>query len=72
MTVIDTQAEVIQHGFIELRVCVPEDWTDNDITAYAEETNPCGTETGWMIRTAADRIPCPDSKFGFVHVILDV
>ena len=71
-------AEVTRAGFLDMQVCVPSDWSDNKVVAFAESNNPCGTTGGWQIRRegdealagCAERVPCED-RDGFVHIMLD-
>ena len=69
--------EVTREGVIDMQVCVPADWDDARVVAYANAMNPCGTSGGWFIRTSAAllrgapvRNPCAERE-GFVHVTLD-
>lgn len=72
------QAEVTRRGALDMQVCVPTDWTDDQVKAFADSENPCGTESGWFIRKAGDpalagspeRNPCT-SRAGCVHITLD-
>jgi hypothetical protein len=61
-----------------MQVCVPKDWTDEQVKEFADRENLCGTEHGWHIRKQGDealsgcdeRVPCaqePDN----VHIMLD-
>lgn len=34
-------------------VCVPENWTNEQVKAFADEANPCGTQHGWHVRDQA-------------------
>ncbi len=34
---------------LAMQVCVPETHTDEQIIAFAEKANPCGTQHGWAI-----------------------
>lgn len=70
-------AEIIKAGVFSLQVCVPEDWTDEQVIALGEEGQPCGTECGWTVRKEDDqvkgyreRVPC-DEREGHVHLVLD-
>lgn len=71
-------AEVTRRGGLDMQVCVPSEWTDEEIKAFAEAENPCGTEYGWHIRKEGDpslagapeRAICT-GRFGYVHVTLD-
>jgi hypothetical protein len=70
--------EVIGWGAISMTVCVPEDWTNEQVIAFAEESNNPGG-IGWRIREFGDpllegdleRVDCSE-RIGFVHVVLDV
>lgn len=48
---------VLRKGGSDIVVCVPKDWTDDKVKAYAETENPCGTEFGWLMRTAKRPLP---------------
>jgi hypothetical protein len=71
-------AETTRTGALDMQVCVPKDWTDEQVKEFADLDNPCGTINGWFIRKQGDkalagadeRVPCSDRK-GFVHVMLD-
>ena len=70
--------EVTRIGFLDMQVCVPEDWTDEQALAFAEQENPCGTTYGWSIRKegspylagAPERAACTERE-GCVHIMLD-
>jgi hypothetical protein len=61
-----------------MQVCVPKDWTDEQVKEFADRMNPCGTTGGWFIRKEGseylkgdpERRTCND-KVGFVHIVLD-
>lgn len=65
-------------GVLDCQVCVPADWTDEQVLEFAEHEQPCGTSDGWQIRRAGDaalrgmaeRVPCAE-RDGYVHVMLD-
>ena len=71
-------AEVTRYGCLDMQVCVPMDWSDDEVQTFAEVEYPCGTENGWQIRQEGDkdlagmpeRNPCV-RRAGFVHVVLD-
>jgi len=73
------QPEVTRVAIFSMQVCVPEDWTDDQVVEFAECQNPANTESGWFIRCEGDpnlkndpeRNPCDDRE-GFVHITLDV
>jgi hypothetical protein len=70
--------EVTKTGALDMQVCVPADWTDEQIKDFADRENLCGTTHGWAIRREGDPflMGCPErvhcaSRPGFVHVMLD-
>lgn len=70
--------EVTQRNALDMQVCVPAEFTDEQVVEFANTNNPSGLEAGWVIRKegspwlrgAPDRQPCRD-RAGFVHVMLD-
>lgn len=52
---------------LSVQVCVPEDWSDDQVKEFAEGEYPCGTSHGWSPRP--DRVRCADGG-GMVHVVL--
>ena len=72
------EPEVTKQGILDMQVCVPKEWDDKQVTAFANSASCCGTEHGWGIRKEGDRflagrperVPCADRK-GFVHIMLD-
>ena len=70
--------EVTRRGALDMQVCVPKEWTDDQVEEFAESENPCGTSGGWAIRKKGsaylggnpERNPCNDRP-GFVHITLD-
>jgi hypothetical protein len=73
-----SEPEVTRIGMFSMQVCVPSDWTDDQVRQFAESKNPCGTEHGWHVRKEGDsalegdpaRNPCLDRP-GCVHIMLD-
>lgn len=69
--------EVTKRAIFDMQVCIPIDWTNEQIKKFADSENPCGTEHGWVITKNGDPIllndpeknPC-ESRVGFVHVML--
>jgi hypothetical protein len=69
---------VTKHGILDCQVCVPAEWSDQEIIAFAEAQFPCGTMNGWAIRREGDpmlagaheRVACA-GRAGFIHVMLD-
>lgn len=70
--------EVTHKGLLDMQVCVPVDWNDEQVVAFAEREFECGTTAGWGIRREGDellqgapeRMPCAERE-GFVHIVLD-
>ncbi|KKM18775.1 hypothetical protein LCGC14_1662300 [marine sediment metagenome] len=38
--------QVTNYGVFDMQVCVPKDWTDRQVTVFAEEEYPTGTDGG--------------------------
>ncbi len=78
--IIDNKAEpkVIMYKLFDLQVCVPGQWTDEDIKRFANTTTPAGTSNGWMVMKSGhkylggdpERVPCAQ-RHGCVHVRLE-
>jgi hypothetical protein len=70
--------QVIYAGALDMQVCVPENWTDEQVKEFADSENLCGTQNGWQIRKQGDkalngdneRVKCSDRN-EFVHIMLD-
>lgn len=64
--------EKVHHVMYLTQVCVPKNWTDEQVKDSA------GTTNGWFIRKNGDQLlngdperrVCDDRK-GFVHIMLD-
>jgi hypothetical protein len=71
-------AQVTKFGALDMQVCVPAEWTDEQVLAFAEQQYPCGTTHGWLIRRQGDealagsdeRVACAGIKTN-VHIMLD-
>lgn len=67
---------VTRLGALDAQVCVPEDWTDEQIIQFFKQAESCCTEPAIrkegdrMLGGAPERNPC-DTRAGFVHVVLD-
>ncbi len=69
---------VTKQGILDMQVCVPKDWTDDEVRDFANIENLCGTTNGWMIRREGDkalagsleRVSCSQRK-DYVHIMLD-
>ena len=72
------KASITRRGALDMQVCVPAEWTDQQVKALADFDNPCGTKHGWCIRREGDlllngapeRVDCASHE-GFVHIMLD-
>jgi len=61
-----------------MQVCVPADWSDEQVKEFADRANMCGTTAGWQIVREGskylagdpERVPCHD-RAGFVHIMLE-
>ena len=70
--------QVTKSGALDMQVCVPSSWDDNQVKEFANRENLCGTANGWQIRKQGDkllvgkneRVKCSARK-GFVHIMLD-
>lgn len=71
-------AMVTRSGLASMQVCVPYDWTDEQIVSFANRENPTGIASQWTIRREGDewlngdpeRNPCEEREL-HVHVMLD-
>lgn len=70
--------QVTRLGVLDMQVCVPADWTDEQVIRFAEEKYPAGTTAGWQIRREGDKHLAGDperaqchERPGCVHIMLD-
>ena len=78
MSETEERAQVIRTSMLDMQVCVPEVWDDEQVEYFANVENIAGTAMGWRIRRAGDkalngdpeRNPCAQ-RAGYVHVMLD-
>lgn len=64
---------------LAMQVCVPKDFTEEQIVAFAELENPAGTSHGWHVARKGDtalagceeRVQC-EERGDCVHVVLAV
>lgn len=66
------EPSVVRRGIIDCQVCVPANWTDEQVLSFAEKEYPSGTR-GWHIRRQAgdhERVQC-DQDPEMVHIMLD-
>lgn len=70
--------EVTQTSVFDMQVCVPSEFTDDQVKAFADAQNPAGSELGWTIRKEGherntgdpERVHCRD-RAGCVHIMLE-
>lgn len=68
---------VTKQSALDLQVCVPATWTDEEVKTFADKERCCGTEHGWEITRQGDpalngdseRVFC-QGRTGFVHLML--
>lgn len=71
-------AEVTRAGLLSIQVCVPTDYTDQQVEEFANTERPTGIESPWRIRRQGDpllagadeRVKC-EERDGHVHLMLD-
>jgi hypothetical protein len=70
--------EVVRNGALSMQVCVPKQFTDEQVEEFANSANPSGTQNGWRIRRQGDealagcdeRVQCAE-RGDCCHVMLD-
>ena len=73
------KAGITRYGGIDMQVCVPKEYTDEQVKDFADNENPCGTPDGWVIRKegspflkgSPERVQC-DTNPDSVHITLDM
>lgn len=72
------EPQVSRRSVLDMQVCVPKGWTDEQVKEFADRENPCGTRNGWHIRREGDKDlgGCPErvtcgSNTDKVHIMLD-
>ncbi len=63
---------------LDMQVCVPKVWTEQQALEFAEKNNPCGTANGWSLRRKGseylggddERQQCSEHE-SHVHIMLD-
>lgn len=64
-----SEAKILREGVFYVQVCIPTDWTDDEIRDFAEQEYPSGTQSGWLIKEDLGRVPCLESGYK-IHVVL--
>lgn len=71
-------SQVTRRGFLDMQVCVPKSFSDDEVTAFANAENPTGIDSKWAIRRKSDpalsgcaeRVQC-ESLADHCHIMLD-
>jgi len=71
-------SQVTRVGIFDMQVCVPAEWTDEQVERFANSMNPAGTDLGWTIRRsdnpaqygAPERVVCASDPTR-VHIMLE-
>lgn len=64
-------AVILRNRIFDTQVCVPSDWTDEEVERFVNAENPSGTERRWTIRrTEPVRAQCAGLA-DHVHVVLE-
>lgn len=75
---MQVKPQVILVGLLDVQVCVPKDWTEEQVRTLAEQEVRSGTANGWQIRREGDpwlagdpeRARC-EADPDWVHIMLD-
>lgn len=71
-----TNPIVVTRTLLAVEVCVPLDWNEDQIVAFANHSDPCKREDcrvryrGPKARRHASKVPCA-CRQGYTHVTLD-
>lgn len=72
------EAEILRAGLVDCQVCVPIEWTDEQVVEFTNTMNPTGITSQWAIRRAGNhylngapkRVTCAEDPTK-VHIMLD-
>jgi len=75
----EREPEIVRASLIEMQVCVPKHWMENQVIEFALSRNPkAQTKSGWrerrqgsLLEGNGERKPCFD-KHDYVHVFLEI
>lgn len=75
---MSNDAEVLRTGLVAMQVCVPKEWTDEQVETFANSQRPTGLSHGWSVCKEGDpmlagdppRNPCHDEINTHVHILL--
>lgn len=63
--------QILKISLLSIQVCVPENWTDEQVVNFTNTESPSGPSGGWLCREGElKRVPC-DVRVGFVHIVLE-
>jgi len=70
--------QVIRVGFLDVQVCVPEDWTDDQASEFTNQAAPTGISNGWEMKKTGnstlagdpERVKCDDREH-YVHIMFE-
>ena len=73
-----SEPTVTKYGLVAMQVCVPAEWTDEQVEEFANRDNPSGLAAGWHIRVADSlyqagapvRVTCAQNADN-VHIMLE-
>ena len=73
------EADIVRRGLLDMQVCVPRSWSNEQVEQFANHNNPTGVEQRWAIREqgseflagANERVQCED-HCAHVHIMLDI
>ena len=77
---MSSEPMVTRMRLCSLQVCVPKDYTDEQVEEFANRDSPTGIKSDWRIRKQGDpmldgdaeRVPCGDeSRKDCCHIMLD-
>lgn len=60
---------LLEWGDDKIQVCVPYDWTEEQMIRFAKGMYPTAHENGWKVDRSNERVPCAHRP-EFVHVLL--
>jgi hypothetical protein len=66
--------EVVRFSLLNIQVCVPADYTDEQVEEFANRNHPTGIDSPWKITEQLGddptRNPCSERE-GMVHIVLE-
>lgn len=62
---------VVEHGLLGMQVCVPKEWSDDQVVEFAEGEHPSGTKSGWCVVKEGDLFLAGDPERAQCEAYLD-